>query len=139
MLTGKYTRGGDNDSLRKTSNIEWGRCGDDALSIARAVEQIADEYGVTSTQVATAWIMSQEYSMIPLVGARKVSQISDTLAAADLELGEEVIGQLNDLCAPKLGFPHDFLASDMGQNLIKGEDARHKVEHRPTRYDRRSR
>ena len=41
VLTGKYTRGGENDSLRKQGNESRGRTNERSLAIARAVDEVA--------------------------------------------------------------------------------------------------
>ncbi|MCB9695040.1 MAG: aldo/keto reductase, partial [Alphaproteobacteria bacterium] len=57
VLTGKYTREGDNDSRRAGSNAARGRTSERALAIARTVDGVADALGCTSAQVATAWVL----------------------------------------------------------------------------------
>ncbi len=131
VLTGKYTRGGDNDSLRAASNEGRGRLSERNREIARAVDKAADELGVTSSQVAVAWVLAQGYRMIPIVGARKVAQIEDTLAAADVELSQETLTELDQLTRIDLGFPHDFIASSGVQDMVKGEIARKRLKPRP--------
>ncbi|MCA9620588.1 MAG: aldo/keto reductase [Myxococcales bacterium] len=121
VLTGKYTRGGDVDSLRKAANDQRGRTSESALAIARKVDEVADALGATSAQVATAWVMAQGYGFIPIVGARKVSQISDTLGAAAVELSAEHLQALDEVSRIELGFPHDFLQSDGVRNMVRGE------------------
>ena len=121
VLTGKYTRGDASDSKRKGSNEARGRTSDRNTLIARAVDEIADELGATSAQVATAWVAAQGYGFIPIVGARKVSQIEDTLGAAGLTLTPAQLAKLDELSRPSLGFPHTFLASDGVRDLVRGE------------------
>ena len=121
VLTGKYTRGGDNDSLRTQGNENRGRTNEKSLAIARAVDEVADELGVTSAKVAVAWVRAQGYGMIPIVGARKVSQITDTLAAGEVRLSDAHLAKLNEVSAIELGFPHDFLASDGVMDLVRSE------------------
>ena len=70
VLTGKYTRGGENDSLRTGGNQARGRSSEQSLAVARLVDETADELGASSAMVATAWVMAQGYRMIPIVGAR---------------------------------------------------------------------
>ncbi len=128
VLTGKYTRGDSSDSLRKGSNESRGRTSDRNLAIARTVDKVADELGVSSAQVATAWVMAQGYHSIPIVGARKVSQIKDTLGAADVTLAEEHLAALDEVSAIDPGFPGSFLASDNVLDLVRSEQRGRIVE-----------
>jgi hypothetical protein len=43
------------------------------------------------------------------VGARRLDQLLDNLAAADLELASEAVTQLDSITAPDLGFPATFI------------------------------
>lgn len=122
VLTGKYTRdGASGDSLRAGSNANRGRTSEQALEIARAVDAVADDLGVSSAQVATAWVQAQGYGCIPIVGARKVSQITDSLGAAEVTLSEAHLERLDAVSAPELGFPHSFLASSSVKDLVYSE------------------
>jgi aryl-alcohol dehydrogenase-like predicted oxidoreductase len=130
VLTGKYTRGdADLDSKRDASNAERGRSSEANLEIARAVDAVADDLGASSAQVATAWVSSRSYATIPIVGARKLSQIEDSLGAADIELSEEHLHKLDEVSAISLGFPHEFLESDNVQDLLRSEQ-RARIEER---------
>lgn len=131
VLTGKYTRGAEvQDSLRAGGNQARGRTSPANLEIARAVDTIADELGVSSAQVATAWVMAQGYDMIPIVGARKVSQIQDTLHAAKVTLEQTHLDHLDELSRAPLGFPHDFLQAPQVLDLVETE-ARDRILGRP--------
>jgi aryl-alcohol dehydrogenase-like predicted oxidoreductase len=134
VLTGKYTRkGAELDSLRKASNDQRGRTSERGLAIARAVDAVADELGVTSAQVATAWVAAQGYRFIPIVGARKVEQLSDTLAGPGVQLTDAQLAKLDEESRPDLGFPHDFLASKNVQDMVKTE-LRPRLDTRPRRW-----
>ena len=131
VLTGKYTRAGSQEeSLRKVGNQQRGRTSEANLKVARAVDAVADELGVTSAQVATAWVAAQGYGLIPIVGARKVSQIEDSMKATEVNLGQEQLQRLNEVSQIELGFPHDFLASDGVSDLVYTE-SRGKLVPRP--------
>ena len=132
VLTGKYTRGGDTDSLRKERNEAWGRTAERNLDIARAVDAVADEIGVTSTQVAIAWVLARGYRYFPIVGVRTEAQMEDALAATDVSISEEHLCRLDEVSAIELGFPHDFLASEHVVELGKGELWR-EIDFRPKR------
>ncbi len=137
VLTGKYTRSGvENDSLRKQGNEARGRTGDRELEIARTVDAVADELGATSAQVAVAWVAAQGYRYLPIVGARKVSQLQDSLAGASLRLSEEQLARLGAASGIELGFPHDFLSSDGVRDLVRGE-IRPQIDGRPARRSAR--
>jgi aryl-alcohol dehydrogenase-like predicted oxidoreductase len=121
VLTGKYTRQEQGDSLRRQGNEGRGRTSERALTIARAVDKVADDMGVSSAQVATAWVQSQGHRYIPIVGARKVSQIKDSLGAASITLSQEHLDALKEASSVSMGFPHNFLRSDRVLDLVRSE------------------
>ena len=129
VLTGKYTRNqdGDIDSKRAQGNAARGRTSDTNLAVARAVDAIADELGATSAQVATAWVMSHGPRFIPIVGTRKVSQIQDSLGAAQVTLSAEHLDTLDQLSATTPHFPQSFLDSEGVQNIVYGENVRARI------------
>ncbi len=134
VLTGKYTRGGENDSLRAAGNEQRGRTSEANLAIARTVDEVADDLGCSSAQVATAWVSAQGYGCIPIVGARKVSQIEDTIGAAAIELSEEHLNKLDQCSKIALGFPHDFIASEHVRDVVRGKHVRQRIIDRPSKW-----
>ncbi|HXW78620.1 MAG TPA: aldo/keto reductase, partial [Acidimicrobiales bacterium] len=72
---------------------------------------VADELGVPSSQVALAWTMARRPSLHPIVGARRLDQLTDNMAAADLELPEAAVGRLDAISAFERGFPMDMIES----------------------------
>ena len=88
------------------------------LAIAGAVIEIAREIGCTPSQVAIAWIRSRPGVIIPLIGARTVSQLDDNLGALNVAISEEHLAKLEAVSAIDLGFPHDFLQVENVRDLI---------------------
>lgn len=111
VLSGKFTRRAD--------GVEATRLAADAiaerdLAIARVVDSVADELGVSSSQVALAWTMVRDPAIHPIVGARRLDQLHDNLAAVDVEVPPEALARLDEATAITLGFPHDFIDSTRG-------------------------
>ena len=125
VLTGKYTRQEGKkekrDSKRASSNESRGRTSERNLKIARVVDEVADELRATSAQVAVAWSLAQHAGTIPIVGARKVSQIEDTLGAATLALSQGQLERLDQVSRIEPGFPHDFLGSETVRDMVFSE------------------
>jgi aryl-alcohol dehydrogenase-like predicted oxidoreductase len=92
------------------------------FTIAEEVEKVAGEVGRTPSQVAIAWLRQRKDSgvIVPIVGARKLSQVQDNLAALKLVLTDEQLARLDEVSAIQLGFPHDFLRSDGVRQVIYG-------------------
>jgi aryl-alcohol dehydrogenase-like predicted oxidoreductase len=133
VLTGKYTRGGEVDSKRQAANEGRGRTSEASLAIARAVDAVADELGCSSAQAAIAWVQAQGYPYIPIVGARKVSQIVDSLGAAEVTLSDAQVARLNEVSAIDPGFPNAFLGNPGVLDLVRGE-VRTRIDGRRSRW-----
>jgi aryl-alcohol dehydrogenase-like predicted oxidoreductase len=106
-LSGKYLKGEagrvPESSVRRNERSQ---------RITETVMAVAAELGATPSQVAVRWTMQRGQLVIPIVGARRESQIADSLGAAALQLTAEQIARLDEVTAIDPGFPHDFLRSD---------------------------
>jgi aryl-alcohol dehydrogenase-like predicted oxidoreductase len=116
VLTGRFTRdGGPGEPTR----VAPGSISDRDLAIARTAAAVADDLGLTTAQVALAWTTARYRAVHPILGARRVDQLHDTLAAADLTLPPDAVARLDAASAIELGFPHDFVR-DM-QTFVFGD------------------
>jgi aryl-alcohol dehydrogenase-like predicted oxidoreductase len=107
VLTGKYLRG-EHGRIKAESK----RLDERSVAITKQVVAIADELGVSASNVALRWTMVQGFSSIPIVGATKVSQLQDNLKSSETKLTAEHIEQLNKVSAIELGFPGDFFKEE---------------------------
>lgn len=121
-LTGKYSNGeGKEAESRRLDNESMSgfvQQNDRNLQIAKAVDQVAQEIGISSAQVALNWLRQQ--GVIPIIGARKVSQIKDNLDCVNFNLSPEQTEMLNQVSAIEMGFPHDFFKQDMVRQFVYG-------------------
>jgi 1-deoxyxylulose-5-phosphate synthase len=101
LARGKLTRDWDETTNRSQSD-EFGRTlyVDSDKQIVNAVAQVAAERGVTSAQVALAWVMANPVVDAPIVGATKAHHLDDAVAAVDLELTDDEIERLTVPYAP---------------------------------------
>jgi aryl-alcohol dehydrogenase-like predicted oxidoreductase len=106
-LTGKYLRGETGrvpeNSLRRSER---------SSDIAQEVVNVAQELGVTPTQVAINWVRQRVSNVMPIVGAKRVEQLQDSLKCLDFVIPDEIMTHLNEVSKIELGFPHDFLSSE---------------------------
>jgi aryl-alcohol dehydrogenase-like predicted oxidoreductase len=70
-------------------------------AVIDAVAEVAKEQGVTSAAIALAWVAAQPAVTSVILGARTVEQLTDNLAAADLELTAEQLSHLTDVSSPR--------------------------------------
>jgi 1-deoxyxylulose-5-phosphate synthase len=62
--------------------------------------QVAAERGVSSAQVALAWLLHKPGVTAPIVGATRLEHLEDALTAEQLQLSEEEIARLEDPYVP---------------------------------------
>jgi aryl-alcohol dehydrogenase-like predicted oxidoreductase len=70
----------------------------DAKSLAQrhpAFAEVADELGVSAQRVALAWELAQSPVVIPIPGAKRPGSITDSAAAADLDLSADQLARLD--------------------------------------------
>lgn len=120
VLTGKYNQPSDGNEQGRLATSAAGTISERNLEISQVVSEVAQEIGRTPSQVAIAWLRHQSSVIIPIIGARKVSQIKDNLACLDVTLTSEQLQRLNEASQIDLGFPHDFLSSDMIHDRLFG-------------------
>ena len=112
VLTGKYHgHGGSelgrmNSETMKTFMPEQQR----ATRIVAAVKIVSEQTGCSMAQVALAWLRYRPVPVIPIIGARKLTQLQDNLASFDLELSAEHLKSLEEASRVELGFPQDLYA-----------------------------
>jgi aryl-alcohol dehydrogenase-like predicted oxidoreductase len=71
-------------------------------AIVDAVQQIAQDRGVSMAEVAMAWVLKNPVVDSPIVGATKAQHLTAAVAALDLKLTDEEIKMLEDPYTPRL-------------------------------------
>lgn len=64
---------------------------------------------LTPSQVAIAWTTTRSPAIRPILGVRRLEQLTDNLGALDLVLPTEAVSRLDEATGFSLGFPHDFI------------------------------
>lgn len=70
------------------------------LALVEALGQIAAEKGVSVAQLAFAWIRSRGNDIVPLVGARRRSQLAEALGALDIALSASDLARIEAAVPP---------------------------------------
>ncbi len=69
------------------------------VRLADQVRAVADEAGVTSAQVALAWLLAQGGDVVPIPGTKRVSRVEENVAADAVTLTAEQLATLTALPA----------------------------------------
>lgn len=87
LISGHWTKtsAGASDWRSLSPRFQDGNV-DHNLALVEALRGVADRLGVTVAQVAVAWVSSRGKDIFPLIGARKLSQLNESLASRDVHL-----------------------------------------------------
>lgn len=97
LLTGKYGVNKRPESGRLTeNNVNKFRYEDD-FALADRFTRFALEHHVKPATLAVAWVMSHPAVTAPIIGARNVTQLEDSLAAADFKMTAEIRSEISAL------------------------------------------
>jgi aryl-alcohol dehydrogenase-like predicted oxidoreductase len=67
------------------------------LRLVARLTEIADELGCTPAQLALAWLLRQGEDVAPIPGTRRIKYLEENAAAADIELSDERVHELEEL------------------------------------------
>jgi aryl-alcohol dehydrogenase-like predicted oxidoreductase len=67
--------------------------------IVAAVKTVAEQLGATPAQVAIAWTLAQGENVIPIPGTKKMRRLEQNVAAAELDLPEDALAELDRIPA----------------------------------------
>ncbi|HXT76861.1 MAG TPA: aldo/keto reductase [Candidatus Eisenbacteria bacterium] len=88
--------------------------------VVTAVKAVAGEVGRSMAQVALAWLRYRDVPVIPIIGARKLSQLQDNLASLELRLSVEQVKKLDEASKIELGFPESMYAKELVRGFRYG-------------------
>jgi aryl-alcohol dehydrogenase-like predicted oxidoreductase len=111
MLTGKYRRGEEPPAGSRLSDPDSHESrylrldGERVFDVVEELGGMAAARGVTTGQVALAWLRAQPGMTSMLVGARTVEQLEENLGALDVELSGEELDRIDELSPPPRNWP----------------------------------
>jgi aryl-alcohol dehydrogenase-like predicted oxidoreductase len=108
FLTGAFKSAADlapDDYRRQTPRFQ-GDNFDRNLALVARVEELAASLGITSSQLALAWVLAQGNDIIPIPGTKRRKYLELNAAAVDVTLTPEVLDALGQV------FPPDAAAGD---------------------------
>jgi aryl-alcohol dehydrogenase-like predicted oxidoreductase len=125
VLSGKYTR--ENAATVKADRGErvTQNLGDKVYAIIDELIAIGKELKASPASVALAWVQGRPAVASTIIGARRMDQLEQNLAALDLTLSADQIARLDKLSKPTLSFPMQFLnvasVFSQGGTTVNGE------------------
>lgn len=110
-LTGKFARDSQKPEGARRSSFDFPPIDKDkAFACIDAMTPIAQAHQVSVAQVALAWILSKKPVSSIIIGARKLDQLHDNLAASQLQLSADELSLLDKVSALSQEYPAWMLA-----------------------------
>ncbi|MEU7880564.1 aldo/keto reductase [Microbispora bryophytorum] len=110
FLTGKFDRGGattEQDSRRARNGFDFVPFDEEkGFRVLDVLRTVAARHEVSPAQVAIAWLLAQRAVTSVIVGARKLEQLTDNIAAGDLTLTEQDLAELDEVSRPPIAYPN---------------------------------
>src|SRR4051794_4817165 len=101
VLSGKYLPGekvpADSRAANKSMNRfikQW--LSDDTLRAVQGLRPVAEEQGITLSQLALAWVLHRPNVTAVIVGATRPEQVHENAAAAEVTLSRDTLAAVDD-------------------------------------------
>lgn len=101
LLTGKYDDGIPEGS--RLARLEWLSSRwlrEEYVAVVRNLKAVADDLGVTRSQLAIAWTLRQKGVSSAITGATTVAHLKETLPAIDIHLDDGVLDRIEEILTP---------------------------------------
>jgi len=109
VLSGKYTRENASKTAADRGERVTSALTERNYTIVDEVIRIARELKTNPSAVALAWVQTRPGVTSTIIGARRMDQLEQNLAALDLKLDASHVDALNAVSKPTLNFPAGFL------------------------------
>jgi aryl-alcohol dehydrogenase-like predicted oxidoreductase len=140
LLSGKY-KAGDAPAVMAEGRLKanlgranpiFDRLTERNWAIVAELEAVAKEAGRTMAQVAVQWVARKAGVGSVILGATRLAQLQETMAALDIDLPLELLARLDAVSAPPLRFPYTLFTPEFQRSLHGGASAGDKpVGYRP--------
>lgn len=102
FLAGNRSRGGGGQTTRAGSDAFAQRLyyAESDFTVAERAGEVAARRGLPQAQIALAWLLRQPGVTAPIIGATKMVQLEQAVAALDVSLSDEECAQLEEPYQP---------------------------------------
>jgi aryl-alcohol dehydrogenase-like predicted oxidoreductase len=66
------------------------------LDLVEKIEEIANEKGVTPSQLALAWVLAQGEDIVPIPGTKRVRYLEENVGAVDVQLSDDDLRRIEE-------------------------------------------
>ena len=106
LLSGKYSREDEKSGDGRRANFDFPPVDRDrGYACIDAMKPIAQAHGVSVAQIALAWLLHQKVVSSIIIGANKMEQLEDNLAATDVDLSADELDVLDPVSVLPREYP----------------------------------
>ena len=118
LLSGKFSRDNQSPEGSRRSGFDFPIVDKErAWNVIDALRPIAKAHGCSPARISLAWLLSKSVVTSVLVGAKRLSQLEDNIAAIGTVLGENEIRQLDAVSELPPEYPGWMLATQGADRL----------------------
>lgn len=122
LLSGKYGRDGKAEEGSRRIAFDFPPVNKDrAFDCVDVMREIAEAKGVSVAQVALAWLLHQQVVSSVIIGAKRVEQLNDNIAATKIRFSDDELQRLNAVSELPREYPGWMLER-------QGEYRRHQLK-----------
>ena len=106
FLSGKYTRETLADPDNRLSGFDMIPFDKDkGFALVETLRSIGEAHGASVAQIALAWVLASKQVSSVIIGASKLPQLDDNIAAADVVLTADELALLGSVTRPEMQYP----------------------------------
>ena len=106
LLSGKYSRTNQKPADSRRTEFDFPVVDKERTwKILDAIAPIAKAHGCSAARISLAWLLAKPVVTSIIIGAKRLDQLADNLASAELKLSPEEITQLDEVSALPPEYP----------------------------------
>jgi aryl-alcohol dehydrogenase-like predicted oxidoreductase len=106
LLSGKFGHGSEGPKGSRRANFDFPPVEHDrARACVEVMREIAELRGLSIAQIALAYVLAKPFVTSVIIGARRMDQLNENLAAAGIELSCEELARLDEVSALSPEYP----------------------------------
>jgi aryl-alcohol dehydrogenase-like predicted oxidoreductase len=123
LLSGKYSRTNQKPADSRRSQFDFPLVDKERTwNVLDAIAPIAKAHGCSAARISLAWLLAQRVVTSVILGAKRIDQLKDNLAAAELRLTPDEMKRLDEVSALPREYP-GWMFPVQGAGRL-GEDGR---------------
>lgn len=128
LLSGKYSRDQGKIEGTRRAGFEFPPVDRDrGFNCIDAMKPMAEQRGVSVAQIALAWLLHRKVVSSVIIGAKRMEQLEDNLAAVNIELSDQELDKLDQVSALPQEYPGWMLEFQGARGRKVSENQRRNI------------